>query len=942
MLLIVVALALFLRVYRLVELPPWLWYDEAGNGLDGRDLLNGQFSAFFSRSLGKEPLFMYLLTPFVAAMDGQPLAVRLPAAVVSVLTSLALFAAGRALWIEDRALGAWAGLTAAALWAVNYWPVSISRISFRANTLPLLLTAAVAAWLSWTRRPTRGRAAAFGLLAGLALQTYLAASATLALWPLLYATLARDRRIALRSTLVWAIGVAALALGPMLLHLALHSADSYTRLQTLLPDTSQAWSNPFSNLVRQARDVFGVFAGLAGDPNPRHNLPGRPPFSFPLAVLSLGGALLALAGTLRGSERSRTLMLWLVVLSAPTLIVAGAIPHFLRQFGALPAVLLLAGSAVAWLAQRPGRLPYGRSAQAVIAALLIALIGIEGARTFHDYFRRWANTDLYDAYQGDLWTLGERLQIASDALTVVPLNPHFGADYYEYGLSYARPGSAIVQLVVDETSIEQELQAAAGSGSYSALLTPIWRAGPHVDADPKEIVRFYAAREAEQERVEFFRGFDLASFTFGPTPEFTAPGRLQPVDAIFASALRLQAARWGAAYPAADRSAASAPAGGAFWAILSWGLEQPLDADVRASLLLVDGAGHVLQQVDAPLVDGRHLPISYWQPGITALSYHLVRIPPTQLPGPVTLEARAYDAHSLEPLLLRHPNSRNAVAVTGADVSGNAGGVTEPVAVPLNWKAPNGLRLLGRDAWPETLEVGRPISFRLFWQLDRGLTEREVLALQLGSDETALAETVLPPETPAGRMAHTYVDLAVPAGLPAGDYPVLLSGRNLGESVLLGVLSVTSREHLYDPPAIGQQASAEFGGQIRLAGLAAVPPVTMARGEAVTGALVWEALTTADADLVRFVHVLDQDGRLVGQEDTTPCRGACPASSWLPGEYLVDKFSAALPPDAPPGPYRLAVGWYSRDTFQRLAARNHDGAALADSLLILPLEPGRR
>ena len=91
-------LALILRTWDLNTTPPWLWWDEATQGLDARSLLSGQFRVFFPSAMGKEPLYIYLTTPFVAAWDGEPFAVRLAGALLGALMVPALYAAGRALW----------------------------------------------------------------------------------------------------------------------------------------------------------------------------------------------------------------------------------------------------------------------------------------------------------------------------------------------------------------------------------------------------------------------------------------------------------------------------------------------------------------------------------------------------------------------------------------------------------------------------------------------------------------------------------------------------------------------------------------------------------------------------------------------------------------------------------------------------------------------------
>ena len=74
----------------------------------------------------------------------------------------------------------------------------------------------------------------------------------------------------------------------------------------------------------------------------------------------------------------------------------------------------------------------------------------------------------------------------------------------------------------------------------------------------------------------------------------------------------------------------------------------------------------------------------------------------------------------------------------------------------------------------------------------------------------------------------------------------------------------------------------------------------------------------------------------MAQQDGIPCSEGCPATSWLPNEYLLDTAALELPADLPPGPYRVIVGWYSAESQERLPAVNGDGAPLPDNMAPLP------
>ncbi len=570
LLLLLVGVALLLRFWSLHTVPPWLWWDEASQGLDARDLLHGHFRVFFARAEGKEPLYVYLTTPFVAAFDGTPFAVRAAGALTGVAMLPALYAAGRALWRDQPTAGAWAGLLAAGLWATNFWPQSINRIGFQVNTLPLLLTLAVVAWLNWTHRPLRRRAVFFGIVAGLTFYTYLAARVTPLLWLALFVALPTTRRRALRPTLGWAALALGLVVAPLLIHFALHPDEALNRTAGFAgfyaaPDTGSRISLLWDSFVQ----VAGGFLGYAGDPIPRHNIPNRPPFSPVVAFGFAAGVVLAVPGLFRrhsqgiSSERSWTLLLWLGILAFPAFISANSNPHFPRLLAALPAALLLAAWPVARLSgvhprrlksasgtpSAPRRTPRQASStglepvwrretfiSALLALLLAALLIIEGTRTARAYFVTWAcDPSLFTWFQGELWDMAEQVGESPGAIGVVPLD----ADSANT-LDYAFADPPFHHTVVEAATVEDWLDATLGAAGGRRVLTPVWSLEPDLYADTQRALPFYLAREGVAADEDHENGFDLLAFDLGAHPQFAAAG--QPgaaTNTMFGSGLTL-------------------------------------------------------------------------------------------------------------------------------------------------------------------------------------------------------------------------------------------------------------------------------------------------------------------------------------------------------------------------------------------------------------------
>jgi hypothetical protein len=95
-------------------------------------------------------------------------------------------------------------------------------------------------------------------------------------------------------------------------------------------------------------------------------------------------------------------------------------------------------------------------------------------------------------------------------------------------------------------------------------------------------------------------------------------------------------------------------------------------------------------------------------------------------------------------------------------------------------------------------------------------------------------------------------------------------------------------------------------------------------GDAVQVTLYYRGLKRMEQRYTVFLHLLgpeslDTGSPLWAQNDSEPCRGFYPTTSWQEGEILIDRLELTIPPDAPPGEYNLDIGFYDVWTGERLA-----------------------
>jgi hypothetical protein len=161
--------------------------------------------------------------------------------------------------------------------------------------------------------------------------------------------------------------------------------------------------------------------------------------------------------------------------------------------------------------------------------------------------------------------------------------------------------------------------------------------------------------------------------------------------------------------------------------------------------------------------------------------------------------------------------------------------------------------------------------------------------------------------------------LRLPPGLESGDHELWLqlcrrdgeACHPIGEPYLLGSLRVQAPPRSWTVPPLGVRTDARLGDEVTLLGADWEPHgETLQTGSTLTVTLVWRGEREMETSYRVFLHMLGPDGSLVAQSDGEPAGWARPTTGWLPGEVVVDERVLVLPPDLPPGEYRLMAGMY--------------------------------
>ncbi len=103
---------------------------------------------------------------------------------------------------------------------------------------------------------------------------------------------------------------------------------------------------------------------------------------------------------------------------------------------------------------------------------------------------------------------------------------------------------------------------------------------------------------------------------------------------------------------------------------------------------------------------------------------------------------------------------------------------------------------------------------------------------------------------------------------------------------------------------LAQASAAIYDDQIRLAGYDA-RPMTISPGQVQAVTLDWAPLAPLAHDYTTFVHLVNAEGRVIGQSDHRPGGVYYPTSLWRPGDRLRDVHQFTVADDLGPGPYAL-------------------------------------
>lgn len=398
---LIVAVGFFLRFYNIENVPPGVYPDEAVNGEDAlRANSSGDYQWFYPANQGREGLFMNLIALCFKFFGASILTLKLPAIISGALTILGTYLLAKELF------GKRAGLFSAFLTAFSFWSINFSRISFRANMLPLVLSFSFYFLYKGLRTKKLADFAVGGIIFGIGMHTYIAFRIAPLILVLALIALIVSRENFLKNFwkhilvfVFWTSLVAAPMIWTLFVAHPEYLDSRAASISVFSPERNDG--HPYLTML-SSFSLSLIKYNLVGDQNWRHNYPPYAildPISGAAFVFGFVFSLITILkqGYLRFKNKFRDtrldihifLMAWFFAMLVPEFLTAESNPHALRSIGTLPVVFIFASLTFSYLfdqAKNASYLMKKINLSLIIFALIF--IGLFNSIKYH-YF--WAN-----------------------------------------------------------------------------------------------------------------------------------------------------------------------------------------------------------------------------------------------------------------------------------------------------------------------------------------------------------------------------------------------------------------------------------------------------------------------------------------------------------------------------------------------------------------------
>jgi hypothetical protein len=358
---------------------------------------------------------------------------------------------------------------------------------------------------------------------------------------------------------------------------------------------------------------------------------------------------------------------------------------------------------------------------------------------------------------------------------------------------------------------------------------------------------------------------------------------------------------------------------------LQWQAERAVGRDLVVQLRLVDADGEARWRGEGRRPVNGLYPTNAWDAEVPISDYHGVPIPAWLPPGSYRLEVGLFAPFDDQGVMV-DDGSTAWLTLQMLDVEPPAN--PDPIPDRRLYSFAGGGWLTGFDS-PGEVTLGGHFVVDLAW---RSVGEGERVEFWWAAPSGR--------ELPARGRQGDEAGFALTEGMLRSRHTIAAPSEPGRYTLRVGLVDEVGRCSWLASPSTscsltevrvvsGEEGLANFGDRVLLLD-ADAPQSAAMPGDVIRVTLQWRGLRTMAEDYTVFVHLVGPDGRLHGQADSWPVQGTYPTSQWAPGREVTDPYEVQLAPDAPPGRYRVEVGWYQLETMQRLQIVGETGEPAGD------------
>jgi hypothetical protein len=397
LLLIVLGVAGFFRLWKLTEIPPGLYPDVAINGNEAFfSLKNHDFKVFYPENYGREGLMMWLIALSFKIFGISIFSIKIVAATIGLLTVLGLYLLVKELFYQEKSFAEKIAFFSSFFLAVSFWHTNFSRIGFRAILLPFVLVFSFYFLLRSFRKKSIFDSILAGIFFGLGFYTY--TSFRMAVLILLFIFVPfwfiykkaglQKKFLLLTSCFLFLVLFVALPIG---IYFLKNPQDFISRTA---PVSIFKAENPVKEFFKSLILHLGMF-NFHGDPNWRHNFAGKPMLFLPVGIFFLIGFFISIKAVIASIKNKNLQLLvsnfllfsWFFIMLLPGILTREGLPHSLRVIGVIPPVFIFSGLGAFWFYQILEKKIKNKLAFYPLVFLFLLFVLIS---EFNKYFFLWA------------------------------------------------------------------------------------------------------------------------------------------------------------------------------------------------------------------------------------------------------------------------------------------------------------------------------------------------------------------------------------------------------------------------------------------------------------------------------------------------------------------------------------------------------------------------